>query len=184
MRPPVYRRILGTIKQVAPFLDDFVLEPRRLNPREIQLDWRAVNSDYLLGPHQLSDGTLRMIALTTLLLQPEADLPPLIVLDEPELGLRAGADGLDLVLRILRDAPLHLTEDGLLVCEVGEAERALVKLLPELPLAWIEFKVGQMGVFVAERQDLVAQHARIEALAAQREGGAAAATPSESGGLF
>ena len=114
----------------------------------------------------------------------ETDALPREYAHEPELGLRAGADGLDLVLRILRDAPLHLTEDGLLVCEVGEAERALVKLLPELPLAWIEFKVGQMGVFVAERQDLVAQHARIEALAAQREGGAAAATPSESGGLF
>src|SRR5690606_5690766 len=73
---------------------------------------------------------------------------------EPERGLRAGADGLDLVLRILRDAPLHLTDDGLLVCEVGEAEQALVRLLPELPLAWVEFKVGQMGVFVAERHDL------------------------------
>jgi ribosomal protein L3 glutamine methyltransferase len=52
---------------------------------------------------------------------------------EPELGLRAGDDGLDLALQILRDAPLHLDRDGLLICEVGEAETALVKLLPELP---------------------------------------------------
>ena len=42
---------------------------------------------------------------------------------EPELGLRAGDDGLDLALKILRDAPLHLTDDGLLICEVGEAEQ-------------------------------------------------------------
>lgn len=89
---------------------------------------------------------------------------------EPELGLRAGHDGLDLALRILRDAPLHLTDHGLLVCEVGEAEQALHALLPELPLAWVEFRVGQMGVFVAERRDLVEHHARIKALAAAREG--------------
>ena len=87
---------------------------------------------------------------------------------EPELGLRAGDDGLDLALKILRDAPLHLTDDGLLVCEVGEAEQALAALLPELPLAWVEFKVGQMGVFVAECADLMAHNARIRQLADAR----------------
>ncbi|HEY0310773.1 MAG TPA: 50S ribosomal protein L3 N(5)-glutamine methyltransferase, partial [Luteimonas sp.] len=99
----------------------------------------------------------------------ETDALPREYAHEPELGLRAGRDGLDLALRILRDAPLHLTEDGLLVCEVGEAEQALSRLLPELPLAWVEFKVGQMGVFVAERHDLVAHHARIRAFADARE---------------
>ncbi|MBB3344108.1 50S ribosomal protein L3 N(5)-glutamine methyltransferase [Luteimonas sp. RC10] len=88
---------------------------------------------------------------------------------EPEMGLRAGDDGLDLVLKILRDAPLHLTEDGLLICEVGESEQHLIKLLPELPLLWVEFQVGQMGVFVVERRDLVAHNARIAELAAARE---------------
>ena len=73
------------------------------------------------------------------------------------------------MLRILRDAPLHLTDEGLLICEVGEAEDALVQLLPELPLNWVEFKVGQMGVFVAERADLVQNNARIRQLAAQRD---------------
>ncbi|MGY0798362.1 50S ribosomal protein L3 N(5)-glutamine methyltransferase [Lysobacter sp. A286] len=95
----------------------------------------------------------------------ETDALPAEYVHEPELGLRAGDDGLDLVLEILRDAPKHLSEAGLLVCEVGEAERALVALLPELPLAWVEFKVGQMGIFVAERADLLAHHARIKALA-------------------
>ena len=110
----------------------------------------------------------------------ETDALPREYAHEPELGLRAGEDGLDLALRILRDAPLHLTEDGLLVCEVGEAEAALTRLLPELPLAWVEFKVGQMGVFVAERHDLVAHHARIRQLADAREGGSApAAKPGE-----
>ena len=99
----------------------------------------------------------------------ETDALPAEYAHEPELGLRAGDDGLDLALRILRDAPDHLTENALLICEVGEAERALTELLPELPLAWIEFKVGQMGIFVAERADLVAHHARIAELAAARE---------------
>jgi len=99
----------------------------------------------------------------------ETDALPREYAHEPELGLRAGDDGLDLCLRILRDAPQHLTEDGLLICEVGEAEQALSRLLPELPLAWVEFKVGQMGVFVAECRDLVTYHPRIRELADARE---------------
>lgn len=87
---------------------------------------------------------------------------------EPELGLRAGDDGLDLALRILRDAPNYLCDNGLLICEVGESERALVQLLPEVPFAWVEFKVGQMGIFVVERGDLVAHAATIKALADAR----------------
>ncbi|TDK28455.1 50S ribosomal protein L3 N(5)-glutamine methyltransferase [Luteimonas aestuarii] len=110
----------------------------------------------------------------------ETDALPKEYAYEPELGLRAGDDGLDIVLRMLRDAPLHLTEDGLLICEVGESEQHLVRLLPELPLMWVEFKVGQMGVFVVERHDLVTHNARIAALAAQREGAAAPAAAAAS----
>ena len=98
----------------------------------------------------------------------ETDALPREYAHEPELGLRAGDDGLDLALRIMRDAPDHLSEDGLLVCEVGEAEHALTALLPELPMAWVEFKVGQMGIFVVERADLVEHHARIRELADAR----------------
>ena len=116
----------------------------------------------------------------------ETDALPREYSHEPELGLRAGRDGLDIVLRMLRDAPLHLTEDGILICEVGESERHLVELLPELPLMWVEFKVGQMGVFVVERHDLVKHNARIRALADAREGGAAASAPERAavGHLF
>lgn len=98
----------------------------------------------------------------------ETDALPQEYSHEPELGLRAGFDGLDLALKILRDAPEHLSEQGLLICEVGEAERALVELLPELPMAWVEFKVGQMGIFVVERSDLVEHHGKIKALADAR----------------
>ena len=84
---------------------------------------------------------------------------------EPELGLRAGDDGLDFALRILVEAADHLEEDGVLIVEVGESERALVAMLPGVPFNWIEFQVGQMGVFLLDREDLVA-HAEVIAAAA------------------
>jgi ribosomal protein L3 glutamine methyltransferase len=86
---------------------------------------------------------------------------------EPKLGLTAGEDGLDIALRILRDAPDHLTDDGLLIVEVGESERALAALLPEVPFVWIEFKVGPMGVFALEHRELVEHAAAIRAAAAR-----------------
>ncbi len=90
---PVYDRIVSTISQVNPRFGDFVLEPRALNPSQIMLNWREKSRDYLFGPHQLSDGTLRVMALTTLLLQPENELPSVMVIDEPELGLHPYAIG-------------------------------------------------------------------------------------------
>jgi ribosomal protein L3 glutamine methyltransferase len=78
---------------------------------------------------------------------------------EPKLGLTSGDDGLDICLRILDEAADHLTEEGLLIVEVGESEHALSALLPEVPFVWIEFKVGQMGVFAIERRELI-EHAK------------------------
>lgn len=96
-----------------------------------------------------------------------AALPPEYA-HEPELGLIAGEDGLDLALKILRDAPDHLNDGGMLIVEVGESERALAELLPEIAFAWIEFKVGAMGIFAIGREDLVQHHARIAELADAR----------------
>ena len=79
---------------------------------------------------------------------------------EPKLGLTSGVDGLDLCLRMLDEAADYLTDDGLLIVEVGESEHALAALLPEVPFIWIEFKVGQMGIFALERRDLV-EHATV-----------------------
>lgn len=90
---------------------------------------------------------------------------------EPELGLRAGEDGLDLALAILRDAPAHLSAGGVLIVEVGESERALIALLPEVPFDWVEFKVGPMGVLVITREGLLEHAARIRALADARPAG-------------
>ena len=98
----------------------------------------------------------------------EVDALPAEYAHEPALGLRAGQDGLDLALRILRDAPAHLTEDGLLICEVGESQAALESLLPRVPFTWIEFKVGQMGVFLVDRATLFEHASEIRALAGAR----------------
>ena len=98
----------------------------------------------------------------------ETDALPAEYAHEPDMALRAGDDGLDLVLKILRDAPLHLRKHGVLICEVGESQQHLERLLPEVPFAWIEFKVGQMGIFALHFEDNVAHHAAIKRLADQR----------------
>ncbi len=86
-KPAYYRRIVETIQQIAPFFSDFDLAPLRTDPNSVLLNSRDRDSDHLFGPHQLSDGTLRSMALVTLLAQPEDELPGLIVIDEPEIGL-------------------------------------------------------------------------------------------------
>ena len=82
-----YEQIRRTVGLVAPFFDDFELAPQALNPDTILLEWRHKGSDAYFNAASLSDGTLRFIALATLLLQPDSLRPSVILLDEPELGL-------------------------------------------------------------------------------------------------
>ena len=90
--PLYYQRIIDHIKTVVPQFQNFVLEPSVNNQQNILLNWIGEKgSEYLFGPHQLSDGSLRYMALTALLLQPKETLPDMIVLDEPELGLHPAA---------------------------------------------------------------------------------------------
>ena len=83
--------IRHTVQLVAPFFDDFILEPRRLEEDTIRLQWKHQGSDGHFDAASLSDGTLRFIALATLLLQPTALRPSVIIVDEPELGLHPAA---------------------------------------------------------------------------------------------
>lgn len=82
-----YSLIRRTIQRVAPFFDDFRLQPLRLKPDDIKLEWKHKNSDQYFDASSLSDGTLRFIALTTLFLQGKDHLPSVVLVDEPELGL-------------------------------------------------------------------------------------------------
>lgn len=85
---PYYARIVQTIRQSLPFFADFELEPVA---GQISLAWREGGTDSHFAAHQASDGMLRFMALVTLLLQPANDLPDLLILDEPELGLHPHA---------------------------------------------------------------------------------------------
>ena len=87
-----YKRIVRHIQVIMPQFSDFDLEPLPGNKDYVRLNWKdASGSDYLFDPHQISDGSLRFMALATLLLQPPDLLPKFIVLDEPELGLHPAA---------------------------------------------------------------------------------------------
>ena len=88
--PKYYERIAMYIRKVMPQFKDFCIES--FDEKNVRLNWVGFNNDnYLFGPHQLSDGSLRFMALATLLLQPPRTLPKVVVLDEPELGLHPQA---------------------------------------------------------------------------------------------
>ena len=100
----VYYRIVKAVQLVAPYFDDFVLEPSA--QKDLLLNWRQRGTDLTFGPHQLSDGTLRAICLISLLLQPVEDLPLVIIVDEPELGLHPYA--LNVIASLFKAASEHV----------------------------------------------------------------------------
>lgn len=96
-RPAAYQAIVDKVRQVAPFFEDFDLNPVA---GEIALDWRHQGADKAFGPQQFSEGTLRAICLIVLLMQPRESRPLVVVLDEPDVGLHPQA--LDLVGSLFR----------------------------------------------------------------------------------
>jgi len=73
---------------------------------------------------------------------------------EPEIALASGNDGLDFTRRLLREAANYLTEQGVLIVEVGNSSVALEKAFPQVPFTWLEFTEGDGGVFVLTRTQL------------------------------
>lgn len=101
--PDSYNRIVSYVREVVPQFKDFYLEPER---NYISLKWTDVSpNDYVLSAHQFSDGSIRFIALATLLLQPKETMPHVIIIDEPELGLHPYA--IDQLTEMIKDASLH-----------------------------------------------------------------------------
>ena len=82
-----------------------------------------------------------------------ARLPP-EYLHEPELALGSGDDGLDFTRIILREAKKHLTDNGILVVEIGHNREALEAAYPTLPFTWLDTAAGDQYVFLLHASDL------------------------------
>jgi ribosomal protein L3 glutamine methyltransferase len=100
--------------------------------------------------------------------------PPYVSLDEmeelpeeyrhePALGLEAGDEGLDIVVRILREGGRYLRPGGIMVIEVGNSARALSARFPRVPFLWLEFQHGGEGVFLLTAEQLDEYQAEFEA---------------------
>ena len=156
--PEAYGLIRGTVQRVAPFFDDFQLEPARLKPDSIILEWRHKNSDAYFDANAFSDGTLRFIALATLLLQPEKYRPSVILVDEPELGLHPYA--ITMLASLIKQAstktqvivgtqsPLlldHFRPEDVLVANRVEGSTELTRLESSKLSTWLEdYSLGQL----------------------------------------
>ena len=129
--PDHFANIQDAVRMVAPFFDRFDLHPSRLNPERIRLEWKEAGNDAYFNASALSDGSLRFMCLAALLLQPE--LPSLILLDEPALGLHPYA--VTVLAGLLRQA----------------AERAQVVVATQSVTLVNQF--GPEDIVVVERED-------------------------------
>ena len=101
--PANYRRVIDAVRIAAPFFGDFVYRENLDMDDRMELEWfHTSDRDTVLGPQHISDGTLRFVGLTTLLLQPAELQPSLILIDEPELGQHPAA--LTVLAEMLRTA--------------------------------------------------------------------------------
>lgn len=101
--PKNLKKIEMAVRSVAPFFGGFTLAPDRINEDFIRLEWTEKGVDKYFNAAHLSDGTLRFMALATLLLQPEP--PKVIIIDEPELGLHPFA--INKLAGLIKKATVH-----------------------------------------------------------------------------
>jgi predicted ATPase len=156
--PEEYELIRDTIRRVAPFFDDFSLEPLLLNPSDLKLEWRHRNSAQYFDAAALSDGTLRFIALATLLMQPKKHRPSAILVDEPELGLHPYA--IEILAAMIRQAAVdtqvivstqssllldHFDPEDVLVAERNTGGTTLKRLDSNQLRDWLQdYSLGQL----------------------------------------
>lgn len=101
--PSYYQRVVETIRLVLPFFTSFELQPEY---GRVLLRWRERGTDRIFNASQAADGMLRAMALVALLLQPARDLPDVLILDEPELGLHPYA--IEVLAGLLKGAAAHV----------------------------------------------------------------------------
>jgi predicted ATPase len=101
--PAYYSRIQDTLRLILPFFAAFELYPES---GSVLLRWREIGSDQVFNVSQASDGMLRAMALVALLQQPEKELPAILILDEPELGLHPYA--IEVLASLIRSASKHV----------------------------------------------------------------------------
>ena len=100
--PKYYKRILETLRLILPFFESFELQPEY---GHLLLRWHERGSGRTFSASQAGDGMLRAMALVALLQQPELDLPDVLILDEPELGLHPYA--IEVLAALIQSASLH-----------------------------------------------------------------------------
>ncbi|MEI7833046.1 MAG: AAA family ATPase [bacterium] len=153
-----YKMIRRSVQLVAPFFDDFMLEPQALNPNKIRLEWKHKKSDAYFDASSLSDGTLRFIALATLFLQPESTRPSVILVDEPELGLHPYA--ITIFASMVKEAAVNsqvilstqspqlldnFEPEDVLVANQVDGATEITRLHPERLALWLEdYSLGQL----------------------------------------
>ena len=123
-----YALIRGAVRQAAPFFNDFQLEPMRLDESKIRLEWLHEGTDDYFDVSSFSDGTLRFIALATLLQQPPELRPTVILIDEPELGMHPYAITLlaSLIKQASTTSQVIVSTQSSLLLDHFEPEDALV----------------------------------------------------------
>lgn len=154
--PGPFRYIQQVVRTIAPYFDEFVLVPDEMDANLIQLRWREKGFEKLFSAHNLSDGTLRMICLATLLLQPKP--PAIIIIDEPELGLHPEAiQVLGGLIRkashsaqiIISTQSVQLLEEfdpsDIIVVERKDEQTILTRLAQDKLTPWLEeYSLGQL----------------------------------------
>ena len=133
------------------------LEVTAINIQQHDLESRvtAIKSDLFSGFESSANNSFDLIVSNP----PYVDADDLAQMPdeyghEPDLALASGDDGLDFTRRLLREAANYLTEQGVLIVEVGNSSVALEKAFPQVPFTWLEFSEGDGGVFVLTRTQL------------------------------
>lgn len=121
-----FNLIEGIIRSIAPYFKGFKLVPNKNMEGYISLEWEEKDSDMYLDATNFSDGTLRFIALATLLLQPNP--PQTIIIDEPELGLHPAAIGKlgALIIRASHKTQLIIATQSVSVVDCFEPQDIIV----------------------------------------------------------